>query len=194
MGGSKVRIRGGQKSFRKVFFIDFGAQNILIYIVLNLAFDLWSHRFYYFGGGAQHQGIRRDNHALRNHGVGADDAVFADLGVVKDGGMHANQYVVGEGSSMHDGGMADYAIRPDGTRCTGIGMDDGIVLDVCACAHGDGVGIAAKDGAKPKGGIFMDDDIADGGGVGCHEGAGIYLWGLLQFSQQFIGGHPFKNA
>lgn len=93
---------------------------------------------------------------------------------------------------MHDGCMSDHAIFSDGAGCSGVGMDDGIVLDVGSGAHGDGVGIAPKNGAKPEGGIFIDNDIADGCGVGCHEGGGVNLWGLLQFLQQFIGGHPFK--
>ena len=95
---------------------------------------------------------------------------------------------------MYDGCMSDYAVRPDGARCAWIGVDDRIVLDVCARSHGDGVGIAAEDGAKPKGGILVDDDIADGCGVGGYKGCGVYLRGLLQFLQQFIGGHLFKNA
>ena len=95
---------------------------------------------------------------------------------------------------MNDGCMSDYAIVADAAGCAWIGMDNGIVLDIGSSAHGDGISIAPKNGPKPKGGILVDDDIADGSDVGCHEGGGVNLRRRLQFLQQFIGGHPFKIA
>lgn len=83
---------------------------------------------------------------------------------------------------MHDGGMSDDTIIANGTGCTGVGMDHRIILDVAAFAYADGIGIATKDGTKPQGGIFFYDDISDGDGIGRHEGGGVYLRGLLQFS------------
>ena len=90
--------------------------------------------------------------------------------------------------------MSDYAIVADTAGCAWVGMDNGIVLDIGSSAHGDGVGIAPKNGPKPEGGILVDDDIADGSGVGSYEGGGVNLRRRLQFLQQFIGGHPFKIA
>lgn len=94
MAASKVVISGGQKSFRKVFFVGSSAQNVFVYVVLDLGFHFGPQCFYYFGGGAQDQGIGWDDHALGHHGVGTDDAVFAYLGMVEHGGMHSNQDVV----------------------------------------------------------------------------------------------------
>lgn len=90
--------------------------------------------------------------------------------------------------------MSDHAISADGTRGTRIGMDHGIVLDVGSCTHRDGVGIATKDSTKPQGSVCINENITDGCGVGRYECTGVYLWGMLQFLQQFIGGHPFKIA
>ena len=77
----------GQKSFRKELFIGFGPQNVFIYIVLDLGFHFRTEGFNHFCGGSQNQGIGWDDHALGYHRVGADDAVFADLGVVEYGGV-----------------------------------------------------------------------------------------------------------
>lgn len=79
--------------------------------------------------------------------------------------------------------MSDHAIIANGTGRTGIGVDDGIVLDVGSGAHMDGIGIAAQHGTKPNGGAFFNDDISDGDGVGGYEGGRMYLRGLLQFLQ-----------
>ena len=169
----------GQKSFRKELFIGFGPQNVFIYIVLDLGFHFRTEGFNHFCGGSQNQGIGWDDHALGYHRVGADDAVLADLGVVEYGGVHANEYMVRKGCAVNDGCMSDYAVITNIAGCARIGMNDRIVLDVGSSAHGDGVGIAPKNGPKPEGGILVNDDIADGSGVGCHEGGGVNLWGLL---------------
>lgn len=50
--------------------------------------------------------------------------------------------------------MSDYAIVADTAGCAWVGMDNGIVLDIGSSAHGDGVGIAPKNGPKPEGGIL----------------------------------------
>ena len=77
-----------------MFFVGFSAKDVFVHVVLDLVFNFRTQGFDHFGGGAQHEGIGRNDHALGYHGVGADDAVFADLGVIEDGGMHANQHVV----------------------------------------------------------------------------------------------------
>lgn len=75
-----------QISFRivdgEMQFICFGAQHIFIYVVLDLVFYFGAEGFHDFGWGSKNEGIRGDDHALGNHGVGADDAIFSDLGVV----------------------------------------------------------------------------------------------------------------
>ncbi|MEY2708366.1 MAG: hypothetical protein RIQ91_996, partial [Bacteroidota bacterium] len=78
----RVQFLGGQKSFRKVLFISFCPQNVLVNIVLDLGFDFRTQGFNYFGGGSQDQGIGRNDHALWHHGVGTNDAVFANVSMV----------------------------------------------------------------------------------------------------------------
>lgn len=63
-------------------FIRFCAQHIFIHVVLDLSFHFGAQRFYDFGGGAENERIWRDDHTLGDHSVGADDAIFSDLGVV----------------------------------------------------------------------------------------------------------------
>ncbi len=63
-------------------FIRFCAQHVFIHVILDLSFHFGAERFYDFGGGAENEGIRGDDHALGDHGVGADDAIFSNLGVV----------------------------------------------------------------------------------------------------------------
>ena len=75
-----------QISFRigvgKMQFIRFCPQHIFVHVILDLSFHFGAERFYDFCGSAENEGIRGDDHALGDHGVGADDAIFSDLGVV----------------------------------------------------------------------------------------------------------------
>ena len=75
-------------------FICFCAKHVFIHVVLDLFFHFGTERFHDFGRGAENEGIRRDDHALGDHCVGADDAIFSNLCVVEDGGMHADKDVV----------------------------------------------------------------------------------------------------
>lgn len=175
-------------------FIRFCAQHIFIDVVLDLFFHFGAERFYDFSGGAENEGIGRDNHALGDHGVGADDAVFSNLGVVKDGGMHADKDMVREGGSVNDCGVTDNTVGANVTRRSGVGVDYDVVLYVGSFADANGVGIASKYGTKPKGGICIDGDIADGCCVGRDESGWVNIWRCLQFLQQFVGRHPFKIA
>jgi len=127
----------------KMNFIRFCAQHVFIHVVLDLFFHFGAERFYDFRGGAENEGIRRDDHALGDHGIGADDAVFSNLCVVEDGGVHANEDVVGEGGSVDDCGVTDYAVGPNGTGRSGVGMNHCIVLDIGSFADANGVGIAS---------------------------------------------------
>jgi len=175
-------------------FICFCAKHIFINVVLDLLFYFGTERFYDFCGGAKNERIGRDDHALGHHGVGADDAIFSNLGVVEYGGMHANEDMVGEGGSVDDSGVTDYTIRANGTRRSGVGVDYGVVLDVGSFADTNCIGIASKYGTKPKGGICFHNHISDGGCIGCDKGCGVNIWRCLQFLQQFVGRHPFKIA
>lgn len=52
-------------------------------------------------------------------------------------------------------------------------MQNGSVLDIGPRPYGDGFGIVSPYGAaEPDGGIFLQDDVADDGGVGCDPGGG----------------------
>lgn len=108
--------------------------------------------------------------------------------------MHADEHMVRDCGAVNNGTVSDHAIVADGTGCAWIGVDNGIVLNVGVLSDGDGIRIAPEDGSKPDRRIFVDDHIADGCCVGCHEGVGVNLRWRLQFLQQFIGGHPFKIA
>jgi len=66
----------------------------------------------------------------------------------------------------------------EGLYFSGEGLYDGAVLDVGGEADGDGVGVAADDGAVPDGGFVPVGDVSDNGcgggyeGVVCFEGFG----------------------
>lgn len=108
--------------------------------------------------------------------------------------MHANEDVVREGGTVDDCGVADDTVGANGTRRSGVGMNHCIVLDIGSFTNANGVGIASENRTKPKGGICLDGDIADGCRVGGDEGAWVNIWRNLQFLQQFLGRHPFKIA
>jgi hypothetical protein len=108
--------------------------------------------------------------------------------------VHANQDVVGDGGSMNDCGVADYAVGPNGTGRSGVGMNHCIVLDIGSFTDANGIGIASENCPKPERCICVYCYITDGCCVGCDEGGWVNIWRYLQFLQQFLGRHPFKIA
>jgi len=58
--------------------------------------------------------------------------------------VHANEDVVGEDGSVDDCGVADYAVGPNGTGRSGVGMNHCVVLDIGSFADADCIGIASE--------------------------------------------------
>lgn len=102
----------------------------------------------------------------QDHGAGSNYCALAHDGVVHDHGAHAYQGEVvyvrpvygdvvayGDIIAYGDGGLAEQ------------GVQDATILNVDAVADGDGIDIAAQDGAKPYAAFFAHGDISDDGGV-----------------------------
>lgn len=50
---------------------------------------------------------------------------------------------MGDGGSMNDCGVADYAVGPNGTGCSGVGVNHCIVLDIGSFTDANCIGIAS---------------------------------------------------
>lgn len=104
------------------------------------------------------------------HGAGGNDSSFAYYSVVHDHGAHAYQGKVVYIRSVYGDVVSDRYIVADGDgRFAEKRMQYAAVLNIDAVTDGDGIDIAAQDGAKPYAAFFAHSDIADDGGVLCQK-------------------------
>ena len=103
--------------------------------------------------------------AFGDERAGADQRIFADARTVEQNRPHADQAVGADGAAVQDDVVTDHAIRPDGHRETGIGVQRRIVLDLRALAELDRFVIAAQHRAEPDAGIELEPHFADHGRV-----------------------------
>lgn len=102
----------------------------------------------------------------QDYGAGGNDSALAYHGVVHDHGAHAYQGEVVYVRPVYSDVMADGNIVADGDG--GFAekrVQYAAILNIDAVADGDGIDIAAQDGAKPYAAFFAHGDISYNGGV-----------------------------
>ena len=129
----------------------------------------------HLGRNAGYQGVRRNLGTSQNYGTGSYDGASADNCAVKDGGMHADEYMVFNGAGMNHSAVADGDIVPDDAGMVVCYMKAAEVLHVGAFAYGNVVYIAPCYDARPDAGIFANSDITGQKGVGSYKSIGINL-------------------
>lgn len=127
---------------------------------------------------ANRQAAGGDVGAWRDNGPSADHSLGADAGAVEHGGVHPHQGAVLDRAAMKDGGMADSDIGPDLGGEAGVGVDNGVILDVAAWADEDAVGIPTQHGAVPNARLGSDFDMTDDDGSGGEEGGWVDEFGV----------------
>jgi len=83
---------------------------------------------------------------------------------------------VGDGGSMDDCGVTDYAVGPNNAGRSGIGMNHCIVLDIGSFTDANGIGIASENCPEPERCICFYYHITDGCCVGGDEGGWVNIW------------------
>src|SRR3546814_554962 len=110
------------------------------------------------------------NGIFQHHGARCDEAIFTHKSLVHNNSPHPNQHPVLQGTSMHDGTMAN--VHKIADLCSGLPvgtMYDGTVLNVSAVANADIIHIATHHRIKPKTTIVSGYYIPYNGGVSCNE-------------------------
>ena len=113
-----------------------------------------------------------------DNGSGCYDGASADYSAVKDGGMHADEYMVFNGAGMHYSAVADGYIVTDNAWMVICYMEAAEILYIGTFTNGNIVYISSGNNAWPDAGILAYSDIAGKEGVGCYESIGINLWNL----------------
>lgn len=99
------------------------------------------------GGGVQLAG---------DQSAGADNAVVADLGAVKQNGAHADQSVVSHSAAMDDGAVPHRAVGAH--HCPGV--ENGSVLNIRVLAYFNGGLVAPDHGVVPYAVAFGQRDVS----------------------------------
>src|SRR5690349_1060995 len=80
--------------------------------------------------------------------------------VIHHDGPHADQYVVFNGATMHDGVVSDRYVASDhGLRSLIRTVDHGAVLNVRIISYGNGVHISANHGVEPNRAVLSHDHL-----------------------------------
>src|SRR5690606_17602680 len=101
------------------------------------------------GRAAEDKRTRLEYFALCQQRTCSDNTVFTDFDSVEQNRAHANERIIPYTSAMHNGAVAHCAARADHGRVAGVGMEDGPILNIRACAHPHGFGIAPQYGVEP---------------------------------------------
>lgn len=65
---------------------------------------------------------------------GADEAIITDCASIQDGGAHSDKAIIPNAASVHDGSVPYGTVRSDDERITGVGVEDGAVLNIGSLA------------------------------------------------------------
>src|SRR4051794_5996681 len=116
-----------------------GVGDVFVSPVTKLPALLRAQRTHDAGGAAQQHRAGGDLHAHRDQRTRADEALFADLRAIENGGAHADEHFVSDRAGVNDRAVADRHVIADDTREIVREMKDRIVLDIRVVTDGNAV-------------------------------------------------------
>ena len=113
--------------------------------------------------------------AFRNQRARANQAVFADHGMVQNGGADTDQATLADAAAVQHDFVADRDVSCQDEWRAWVGMEDAAVLNVAAWADHNGLIVATKYGIPPHRTVFGAFDAANQDGIRRHPGCRVDL-------------------
>ncbi len=129
-------------------------------------------------GAPHHQGVVGDLLAFGDQGIGADQTVFANDGMIQDHRPDSDQRAGAHRTAMQYGAMSDTDIFCHAEGGPGVGMEQCAILHIAAPSDVNRFIVAAQDCLAPYAGLVLQNDLADEGGTFLDKGRGRNLRGV----------------
>ena len=112
----------------------------------------------------------RDLSAFFHNGPSRDDAFVADLRPAQNNGADTDEDPITDPSTMHHGLVSNGDMGSNIVRDSGVGMDDGEILNVGVFPDGDAVTISPDNAVVPDAGASTKRDVSTDNSVRCDQG------------------------